>query len=135
MGSTFLGLPTYFDCSFIPPAASGVFHFNSALVGAAAWLKEIKMNTDRNPKPLRSPMANWQESGGTVLGRQFSDRELAKLCRRTIDVLPGQLRLPAQRALKGDSSLMDEDWIKAVRPFFLSEAKKMLKEREETTGS
>jgi hypothetical protein len=30
---------------------------------------------------------------------------------------------------------MDEDWIKAVRPFFLSEAKKMLKEREETTGS
>jgi hypothetical protein len=78
-------------------------------------------------------MANWQESGGTVLGQKFSDRELAKLLSRTIDVLPSQLRLPAQRALKGDSSLIDENWVNAVRPFFLSEARKMLNEREKKT--
>ncbi|HCU56685.1 MAG TPA: hypothetical protein DF984_00390 [Anaerolineaceae bacterium] len=91
------------------------------------------MKTNRNPKPLCSPMANWQESGGTVLGQKFSDRELAKLLSRTIDVLPSQLRLPAQRALKGDSSLIDENWVNAVRPFFLSEARKMLNEREKKT--
>ena len=88
------------------------------------------MNANRDPKHLSSSMANWQENGGTVLGQKFSDRELATLISRTIAGLPGQLRLPAQRALKGDSSLIDESWVNAVRPHFLFEARKMLEEKE-----